>query len=88
VAKWLLRWHLDNKHNHHIEVGNMVLLLFVSGDQGNKTTMPWMVGFWVIRKHDKHEMRRRQLTEWRRKLKLNGINLKFKALKRFVDLYW
>jgi hypothetical protein len=35
-------------------------------------------------------MRGRQLTKQKKNLKLNGINfnLKLKALKRFINLYW
>jgi hypothetical protein len=33
----------------------LAILLLVLGDQGNKTTMPWILGFWTTHKHDKHK---------------------------------
>jgi hypothetical protein len=58
-AKWLFHQHLDNKHSHHMEACKSTILLLVLGDEGNKTTMPWMLGFWTTHMHDKHKMKRR-----------------------------
>jgi hypothetical protein len=69
-------------------VNLIILLLFILGGQGDKTTRPWMLAFWTTHKHNKFAMKIRQFIKRKIKLKVSEIDFKLKcnASRRFNKL--
>ncbi len=90
TAKWLFCQHLDNKYSHHMEAGKYGHPFTRVGGprQQNHHTM----NAWILNNPQAWQTQneKKVIERTKKKAKTNGINfnLKFKALKRFNDLYW
>ncbi len=90
MVKWLYRQHLDNKHSHHMEASKYGRPSTCVGGprQQNHHAMNARI---LNNPQAWQTQNEKKVIDWAmKKGKANGIdfNLKFKALKRFIDLYW
>jgi hypothetical protein len=66
---------------------NLVILLFVLGSQGDKTTKPWMFTFWATHKQTLHEKEAIDWTKKKVEIKWDWIEIEAQHIKKTWQPY-
>jgi len=89
IVMWLSGWFINiciTNMGFTWKQINLVILLFVLGGQGDKTTKPWMFTFWTSHKQTLHEKKAIDQTKKKFETKWNQLEIECNTSRKFNDL--
>ncbi len=90
IVMWLSGWFINiciTNMGFTWKQINLVILLFVLGSQGDKTTKPWMFTFWATHKQTLHEKEAIDWTKKKVEIKWDWIEIEAQHIKKTWQPY-